>query len=142
MVAVVGTDQFHILGFFDFPIDPDSSCTADELATFIGAGPVGPTGATGPAGSTGATGAGGPTGSIGATGATGSTGPTGPTGGTGPTGPSGPTGPVGAASQKVVGAPTAPGSNAAFTMQGLAGSITPTATGSVLLTISGQIATS
>lgn len=99
MVAVTGTDQFHILNFFDFPIDPDSSCTATELATFIGAGsgatgatgPTGPAGPTGPTGATGAgaTGATGSNGTNGAIGATGSAGPTGATGSTGVTGTAG-----------------------------------------------------
>lgn len=42
-----------------------------------------------------------------------------------------------ASSQKAVAAPTAPASTTAFTMQGLAGSITPATTGNVILTING-----
>jgi hypothetical protein len=43
--------------------------------------------------------------------------------------------------QKSVASPTAPNSTSAFTMQGLAGAITPTASGNVLITISGTILT-
>ena len=47
--------------------------------------------------------------------------------------------PIAAYSQKSVASPTAPNSTAAYTMQGLAGSITPTRTGRVLIIISGTI---
>lgn len=45
-----------------------------------------------------------------------------------------------ASGQKQVAAPTAPASTSVFAMQGLAGSITPATTGTVLLTISGVVA--
>lgn len=139
MVAVTGTDQFHILNFFDFPIDPDSSCTATELATFIGtgsgatgatgptgpAGPTGPTGATG-AGATGATGATGTSGTNGAGGATGATGLAGPTGSTGATGATGATGTAGTnGSNGTNGAVGATGATGATGQTGATGSGIP-----------------
>ena len=47
--------------------------------------------------------------------------------------------PAAAHAQKVVATPTAPASTSAYAMQGLAGSITPARTGTVLITISGTI---
>jgi hypothetical protein len=117
---------------------------------------TGPTGSTGPTGATGATGSTGPTGNTGPTGLAqvqniiympGDEGPAaiqdyiipGNQGTIGPTGSTGPTGPYGGITGATGLGPTGATGTAAFTMQGIKGAITPTASGKIVAIISGYI---
>jgi hypothetical protein len=107
-------------------------------------GPTGPQGGVGPGGGTGPPGLTGPTGvqgTIGPTGAGAFTGPiglTGPAGSVGPIGLTGPTGPVGVfqSGSNTIVAPTGP-MGPTPTMLGLAGSVTPQASGKCFIAIAG-----